>query len=51
MARAAAAPLSQTQLAEAEARSLAAEAELLAMLVLDTKPAGNSKGKTGKTKR
>jgi hypothetical protein len=50
--RAAGAQLSPTQLAEAEARSRAAEAELLAMLELDDpKPAGNSKGKTGKAKR
>jgi hypothetical protein len=49
--RAAAVPLSQTQLAEAEARSRAAEAELLAMLELEDRKPGNSKGKTAKAKR
>jgi hypothetical protein len=45
-------PLSQTQLAEAEARSRAAEAELLAMLELDDREAENAKGKSnGKAKK
>ena len=55
--RAAAAPLSPTALAEAEARAGAAEAELLAMLELEEavvgdKSTGKAKGKAmGKAKR